>query len=293
MFDSVILYLLLLHQIHSPTGHLILDTGKSGDHEVSHMMPMMGHHFNPYSFYPMQHHQPQAPMIHVHPVYIEDHSAMHHHPEPSHHHEYQHHEEKHYPEHHGMEYQHHHEPHYQEMHHHQMHQEMHHQPEHHEEEQQEQQHHHEPMGHHYEQEAHHEEGGGGHHGASLGYESNPMMQMMMHGSGPQPAYDQLAALQALQHQALYAGPHFQDPASQQYQQHLLQNLHEQKEQQTQLQQDSKPAQAQQQQQQQEAQQQPQQQSNKPTSFFDQAGNNPLIAIIKPIFKRDPNKQKKP
>lgn len=291
MFDSVILYLLLLHQLHSPTGHLILDTGKSGDHEVSHMMPMMGHHFNPYSFYPMQHHQSQPPMIHVHPVYIEDHSAMHHHAEPSHHHEYQHHEEKHYPEHHGMEYQHH-EPHYQEMHHHQMHQEMHHQPEHQEEQHQQ---HQEPMGHHYEQEAHHEEGGGGHHGASMGYESNPMMQMMMHGSGPQPAYDQLAALQALQHQALYAGPHFQDPASQQYQQNLLQNLQEQKEQQTQSQQVSRPAQTQQQQQQQEAQQQPQQQqqSNKPISFFDQAGNNPLVAIIKPIFKRDPNKKKKP
>lgn len=284
MFDNVILYLLLLHHMNSsPTGHLILDTGKSGDHEESHyMMPMMAHHFNPYSFYPMQHQQSPAPMIHVHPVYIEDHSAMHHHqPESSHHHhEYQHHEEQHYPEHHGMEYQQH-EP--------QQH-EMHHQPEQHEEQQ-----YHEQMKQHYpEQEVHHEEESGGHHGVGVGggYASNPMMQMMMHGSGPQPIYDQLAALQAFHQQALYAGHNFQDPALQQHHQQMMQNFQDQKEQQAQLQPEIKPSQPQPSQEIQQQQQQ-QQQSNKPTSLFDQAGNNPLVAIIKPIFKRDPNKQKKP
>lgn len=270
MFDNAILYLLLLHQLNSqPTGHLILDTGKSGDHEESHhMMPMMAHHFNPYSFYPMQHQQSHPPMIHVQPIYIEDHSAMQHHqPESSHqHHEYQHHEEQHYPESHGMEYQHH---------------EMHHQPVHHEEQQ-----YHEPEKQHYEQEAHHEEESGGHQNVGGGYESNPMMQMMMHGSGPPPTYDQLVALQAFHQQALYGGHGFQNPALQQHQQQLMQNFQDQREQQAQLQPENKPAQAQ-------APQETQQQPNKPTSLFDQAGNNPLVAIIKPIFRRDPNKPKKP
>lgn len=140
---------------------------------------------------------------------------------------------------------------------------MHHQmPEH-----EELQHHHEPLEQHYEQEAHHEESGHG------GYESNPMMSaMMMHGSGLQPTYEQLATLQVLQHPALLA-------------QHELaahraieqQNLLQQEKQQTEHKvvsevKESASGQA----------------SDKQSSIVDQRANNPLVAMIRPLFKRNHN-----
>lgn len=36
----------------------------------------------------------------------------------------------------------------------------------------------------------------------------------------------------------------------------------------------------------------QQKTSKVSSFLDQAGNNPLVAMIKPLFKRNPEEQKK-
>lgn len=243
-------------------GNLILDTG-SKSHESSghHMMPMMhimGNHFNPYSFYPMQHHQQHPPMI-IHPVYIEDHSAMHQHHQhhqPEQHHEY--HEEPHHQYHHEEPHQEHHEM----VHHHQPHHiEM---------------QHHEPMGHHYEQEGHSEEG---HHG---GHETHPMIQFMMHGgSRLEPAYQQMATMQAYEQPIIYADQiqaHQQDPQS------FLRNLQQQ---QQQTQSDQKAPDV-------ESSSSTDKQIKQSSSLTEQASNNPLVAIIKPLFKRPLLvKQKKP
>lgn len=250
MFDLLTFYVLLLNQIlthqHS-AGNLILDTGsKSSEHVMPMMLPIMSHHFNPYSYYPMhqEHHQP--PMI-VHPIYIEDHSAMHQHHQPEQHHQY-HHEEPHY-QHNEIEYQHH-EP----MHevHHEEHHGEHHGGEHHEM----------PVSHHYEHEGHHEEEG--HHG----YENHPMLSMMMHGSGIQPAYQHLAAMH------LY---HSHDPM---LYAHQMQNQPGHSAQQPQ-QQDNNAQSSQKNQQ--------TVQPGKQSSLIDKSlANNPFAAIIRPLFKRTNN-----
>lgn len=270
MFDILTSYLILLNQLYQP-GNLIMDTGsKSNDQPMMPMMPM--HHISPFSFYPMshQHHQP-APMVHVQPVYLEDHSAMHmHHHQPEHHqqHEY-HNEEPHHYQHHEIEHHEvHHEPEHHEM--------SHHMPEHHHEEMGQ---HHEPVEHHYEHMGHQEEA---HHS---GYESHPMIAaMMMHGSGLQPSYEQLATMQALQQPPIVV--QHQLDAQRAFER---QNLLQQEKQLGQVKDtgsppvDSKEVAS-------------GQASTKQTSIADYTANNPLVAMIRPLFKRNntaANKNKKP
>lgn len=176
MLDLLTSYALLMKCL--TLGNIILDPGshssEGGHHMMAPMMSLMGH-FNPYSFYPMQQ-QHQPPPMMVHPIYIEDHSALHQH-QPV---EQQHHEEP------AHQYQQHYESEHQQS-------EMHHEEQH-------------PMeGHYGEQEGHHgEEEEGGEH--QMGYEQqqHPLMTMMMHGSGLQPAYQQMIPMQALQQPAVYA-----------------------------------------------------------------------------------------
>lgn len=308
MFDLLTLCLLLMNNRFGaetdPSGNIILDTGSK--HEEMPMMPMI----NPFAFYPIQQHHAPPQMV-IHPIYMEDHSAMgkqqqHHEQEQPQHQEYQ-------PQHH--EEQHHYQPqNHEEMVHYQ-HQEHHEEPqqEHHDHHQQEEEHH-EPQQEHYEHEGHH-------HG---GYETHPIMSMMMHGSGQQPIYNQqqMATMQAFQQPMLYHPGLQQDPHGQQaaaYRQQQIQQHHNFQQALQAHQQQIQEQQANGQQHQavtdqaagggSQTQQQGAQDVSSSASSQQTVGSKPngsslsneqqsrptnaLMAIIKPLFKRNQNKQKKP
>lgn len=170
-------------------GNLILDTSSSKSN-MPMMSPMMASHYNPFAVYPQmqghstQHEQP--PHFTIHPIYIEDHSALHHmgqdgmhHEEPQHHmsHE-QHHasiEYEHHPQHHEEEDHHsgYPEHHHEEEHHGMEHHHDEHQPEHHEEE------------HHMPEMIHHHGGDGGDQSHYQNHHQQ-LMSMLMHGAGSTP-----------------------------------------------------------------------------------------------------------
>lgn len=306
MFELLTSLLLLKHLYYHyadmPLGNIILDPGsQSSDEGHSMMMPMMGH-FNPYAYYPMQQPQHHQPPMMIHPIYLEDHSALnqHHEQQPEQHleqqHEHYHQEEpqQHYEQQHEMGHQEHYE-----------------QPQ----EQEQMQHHQEPMQH-YENEASEQQGSGG--GGSSGGEEeqqqhehhgdfehqHPLIAMMMHGSGPQPAYQHMSSIQAIrQHPGLLA----QLPVNQQTvafqaqmaaaeQQALQEHQRQQQQQQAQQQQQQAGSQSQ-------ASNEVSQSSaggnietstkppNKAIALLEKtAANNPLVQIIKPLFKR--NKEQK-
>lgn len=269
----------LTYELNIPSynpGNLILDTGSGKSHSESeeHMMPMM--HFNPYHFYPMQQQHPQPMMMH--PIYLEDHSAMQHH---QHHYEPQHQEHHEQPQQHHVEMEHHEQHHEEpEQHHVEMHMPMQHM---------EHQEHHHPMSHYEHEPQHHDEE---QHG---GYETNPMVQFMMQNQGMQHAasggtpeqMQQLASLQAFQN-PLYLHQMQQAVAMNNRPEVSAtpNNLNNQQQQQQQASPSSSSSNA----------VTTQKEASPPAkkfSLLSSSANNPLISIIKPLFKRDPNKNKKP
>lgn len=283
-------------------GNIILDMGSQKPH--SHSMPMM--HFNPYLFYPMQHHghaQVHHPRHHMmfQPIFIEDHSAMHHQPQEHHHHQEEHkevvhhHQPEHQEYHHEPEVQHHemhqehHEPIYEE--HHGQHHFEHHEPEHHEMHQE----HHEPE-HHVMHQEHHESQQqpqqypmvGSEHGLG-GLGSQQMMSMMMHGSSDQPSFQQAGSIGG-QPLNQVVGYNQAALAYQQQQQQASQTLMTSPSQASPASNESPKSES-------SSLQAGSAASDKPATTTGSkflSSKNPLAALIKPLFKRNPlKKDKKP